>query len=71
MDKGVRRGYVDHHFKGVDEAVKNAKAALEGQAKRRFYDNKDAFYRGEKAKDLEEFKMVQESRPMLPPSRRK
>ena len=67
MDKGVRADYLDRQFKAETDEVNYRRSRLTDEAKRKYYGSKSRHFRREFAKDLSEFKMVQEARPLKPP----
>lgn len=70
MDKGVRADYIDRQFKAQDDDLKYQKSRMRPDKKKRFYESKSDYFMSERKKDLEEFRMVQESRPLNPPGKR-
>ena len=70
-DKGVRGDYIDRQMKSFEDQTKWGLRLMNPRQKDRFYAAKREAFQREAHKDLTEFEMVQESRPMLPPNRRK
>lgn len=66
MDKGVRADYIDRQFKAETDEVNYRRSRMTDDAKRKYYGAKSRHFRREQSKDLSEFRMVQESRPMKP-----
>ena len=70
MDRGVRGDYIQRNFKGTDDDLEYRKEVMTRDAKSRFYRAKADYFSAQRSKDLGEFAMVQESRPLSPPKRK-
>ena len=70
MDRGVRGDYIQRNFKGTDDDLEYRKKVMTRDAKSRFYRSKADYYSARDRTVLEEFAMVQQSRPLTPPKRK-
>lgn len=65
-DKGVRSDYIDRAFSAEDGETKYRKGLLTREQLDCYYEAKSQRFQSERKQALEDFRMVQESRPLKP-----